>query len=80
MGSSPTDSTRSFGGLHMNVDLTYTCKDCGSYNKITSFWKWFWTPHLGSKKFLKCDYCSSEHFMKRENWTGPKWLDWPKNK
>jgi hypothetical protein len=65
----------------MKLDLTYTCKECSGENKITSFRKWFWTPHFGAKKWLKCSHCEAKrHFMKRENWSGPKWIDWPKNK
>ena len=64
----------------MKVDLTYTCRECGNKNKITSFWKWFWTPHFGAKKRLKCEHCSARrHYMKRENWSGPSWIDWPKD-
>ena len=62
------------------MELKYTCKYCGNENKITSFWKWFCTPHFGAKKWLKCEYCEAKkHFMKRENWSGPSWIDWPKD-
>jgi DNA-directed RNA polymerase subunit RPC12/RpoP len=64
----------------MKVNIDYICKECGSINKITSFWKWLWTPHFGYRKYLKCQHClSKRHFMSRKNWTGPKWLDWPKD-
>ena len=63
----------------MKVDLTYICKECGKENKITSFWKWFSTPHFGSKKWIKCEHCNAKkHFMQRKDWAGPKWLDWYK--
>ena len=63
----------------MKVDLTYICKECGKENKITSFWKWFSTPHFGSKKWIKCDHCSAKkHSMQRKDWSGPWWLDWSK--
>ena len=63
----------------MKIDLTYVCKECGEENKITSFWKWFSTPHFGSKKWIKCEHCNAKkHFMQRKNWSGPKWLDWYK--
>jgi DNA-directed RNA polymerase subunit RPC12/RpoP len=65
----------------MKIDLEYICRKCGEVNKITSFWKWFWTPHFGAKKWLSCIHCESKrHFMTRKGWTGPWWLDWPKNK
>lgn len=63
----------------MKIDLTYTCKHCGEDNKITSFWKWFSTPHFGSKKWIKCEHCSAKkHFMQRKGWSGPWWLDFYK--
>ena len=60
----------------MKVNIEYTCRECGKSNFITNFWKWFYTPHFGSKKWLKCQHCGKRHFMERTNWTGPKWLDW----
>ena len=34
-----------------------------------------------TKKWLKCAHCAAKkHFMKRENWSGHSWIDWPKNK
>jgi DNA-directed RNA polymerase subunit RPC12/RpoP len=62
------------------MNLKYTCKYCGKTNEINSFWKWFFTPHFGAKKWLKCKHCESKrHFMTRQNWTGPCWIDWPKD-
>lgn len=61
------------------MKVRYTCKHCEHTNEITSFWKWFWTPHLGAKKWLKCNYCEAKrHFMKRQD--GRKWFDWPTEK
>ena len=57
--------------------IKYTCRRCGATNAITSFWQWFFTPHFGSKKWLKCYQCELKNFMSRRGWTGPKWLDWP---
>jgi hypothetical protein len=62
------------------MNLKYTCKYCARTNEITNFWKWFFTPHFGAKKWLKCKHCASKrHFMYRQNWSGPKWVDWPKD-
>ena len=48
------------------MKVRYICKHCGNVNSIDSFWKWFWTPHLGAKKYLRCRHCYQEkHFMKR---------------
>ena len=63
----------------MKLNLKYTCRKCGETNTITGFWQWFWTPHFGSKKYIKCRECSVRNFMERQGWTGPKWLDWPKD-
>lgn len=61
------------------MKIRYICKYCGKVNSIDSFWKWFWAPHLGAKKYLKCRHCDAErHFMKR--WDNRKWIDWPKEK
>ena len=62
------------------MELKYTCKYCGETNEINSFSKWFCTPHFGAKKWLKCKHCTAKkHFMKRQNWSGPSWIDWPKD-
>ena len=60
-------------------ELKYTCRYCGETNTITTFWKWFWTPHFGAKKWIKCKYCEAKrHFMKRQDWNKPWWFDWYK--
>ena len=57
--------------------INYTCHHCGKTNTITTFWQWFWTPHYGSYKWIKCKHCSARpHFMARQNWNKPKWFDW----
>ena len=61
------------------MKIRYTCKYCGETNVIIKLWKWFWTPHFGVKKLIRCKYCGSKHYMERQNWSGPKWLDWPKD-
>ena len=58
--------------------VRYTCFYCHSTNTIYSPWKWFFTPHIGAKKWLKCRCCGIKHFMKRQD--GRKWLDWPVEK
>ena len=57
--------------------INYTCRHCGTTNTITAIWRWFWTPHMGSKKLIKCEYCGKRHFMTRQNYKY-KWLDWYK--
>jgi DNA-directed RNA polymerase subunit RPC12/RpoP len=60
-------------------EIKYTCRCCGKTNVITTFWKWFWTPHFGAKKWIKCKHCEAKrHFMERQNWNKPWWFDWYK--
>lgn len=61
------------------MKLKYTCRYCGFTNELVGFWKWFFTPHFGAKKWIRCEACNDKHFMKRQNWSGPKWIDWPKD-
>ena len=62
------------------MELKYTCKYCSETTLITSKLKWFFIPHFGAKKWLKCKHCDAKrHFMKRQNWSGPCWIDWPKD-
>ena len=64
----------------MNIKLHYTCKYCSKTNEITGLLKWFCTPHFGAKKWIKCKHCDAKkHFMERQNWSGPWWIDWPKD-
>jgi hypothetical protein len=60
------------------MKVRYTCRYCSKTNEITSFWKWFWTPHLGAKKLLECKHCKLISYMYRRD--GRKWLDWPTEK
>lgn len=63
----------------MKLNLKYTCRKCGATNTITSFWRWLSTPHFGNRKLLRCRECGEKNYMPRQGWTGPKWLDWPKD-
>ena len=57
--------------------INYTCRECGAINTITTFWRWFCTPHFGSKKFIKCKECGRKNYMERNGYKH-KWLDWYK--
>ena len=59
--------------------IYYVCQFCNHKTSIDSFWKWFFTPHFGNKKWLKCDRCKMKHFMARKDC---KWsmIDWPISK
>lgn len=60
-------------------EIKYTCRYCGETNTIKTFWGWFWTPHFGAKKWIKCKHCEAKrHFMKRQDWNKPWWFDWYK--
>lgn len=43
----------------------FRCKYCGYYN-VPSFWRWLFVPHIGSKRYLKCEACGERHFMRRK--------------
>ena len=60
----------------MKKTIYYTCRYCDHKNSITGFWRWFVTPHFGSKKWMKCSRCKQRSFMERLNWKH-KWLDLP---
>lgn len=61
------------------MKVRYICKYCGRATSIDSWWRWFFTPHFGAKKYLQCRHCySKRHFMKR--WDNRKWIDWPNEK
>ena len=55
--------------------LRYVCRKCGKINLIDNGFKWFFTPHLGARKCLKCIWCGYTRAMKR--FDGRKWLDLP---
>lgn len=58
--------------------IRYTCPVCGDPRFITSFWKWFSTPHFGARKYMECKRCGKTQLFNR--WDGRKWLDWPAEK
>ena len=61
------------------MKLRYVCKHCGRVTSINSVWEWFFTPHFGAKKWLKCRHCIAKRtFMSRSD--GRKWIDWPTEK
>lgn len=62
----------------MMKPINYICRHCGTTNTIKTFWRWFFTPHFGSKKWIKCKECERHSLMTRMDWEGPKWLDWYK--
>jgi hypothetical protein len=41
------------------------CKYCG-YEFTPSFWAWFFVPHIGSKRYFRCEACGDKHFMRRK--------------
>ena len=57
------------------MKLQYTCPICGDPHFITSFWKWFITPHFGARKYMKCKRCRKIRLFHR--WDGIKLLDLP---
>lgn len=45
--------------------FTFKCKYCG-YEFTPSFWKWLLVPHVGSKRYFRCEACGDKHFMRRK--------------
>jgi hypothetical protein len=45
----------------------FTCPNCGQ-KQIPSFWEWFFVPHIGSKRYLKCQdpACRKRSWMRRK--------------
>jgi C4-type Zn-finger protein len=60
------------------MKVRYTCPYCKETNELTNFWKWFTTPHFGTRKLIKCTRCQATSYMKRQD--GRKILDWPTEK
>lgn len=60
------------------MKIKYVCPKCGHRYYITSFWRWFFTPHFGASKFIRCPECNKVRLMHR--WDGRRWLDWPTEK
>ena len=43
----------------------FKCKYCGFQN-VPTFWTWFLVPHIGSRRYLRCEACNDQHFMRRK--------------
>ena len=57
------------------VSITYICKHCGHRHELNGFWRWFFTPHFGSRKFIRCTHCKKLTRMYRAD--GKKFFDTP---
>ena len=51
--------------LELRRKFTFKCKYCG-YEFTPSFWAWFFVPHIGSKRYFRCEACGDKHFMRRK--------------
>lgn len=45
--------------------FVFTCPKCG-HQFIPTFWAWFFVPHLGSRRYLKCEKCGKRTWMMRK--------------
>lgn len=45
--------------------FVFTCPHC-EHQFIPSFWTWFFVPHLGSRRYMKCEKCKKIHWMRRK--------------
>lgn len=43
----------------------FTCPKC-DHKFVPNFWRWIFVPHLGSKRYFKCDRCKHYSWMKRK--------------
>ena len=43
----------------------FTCGKCG-HQFIPSFWIWFFVPHFGSRRYMRCEKCKEIHWMRRK--------------
>lgn len=43
----------------------FTCPKC-DHKLVPNFWRWIFVPHLGSKRYFKCDRCRHYSWMKRK--------------
>ena len=51
--------------IELRKKFTFTCKNC-QYQFIPTFWRWFLVPHLGSKRYFRCDECKKLSWMRRK--------------
>ena len=45
--------------------FVFTCSNC-EHQSIPAFWAWFFVPHLGSRRYLKCEKCGKHTWMRRK--------------
>ena len=45
--------------------FVFTCPSCGKQFKPT-FWRWFLVPHIGSRRYFKCEQCKKISWMRRK--------------
>jgi predicted RNA-binding Zn-ribbon protein involved in translation (DUF1610 family) len=45
--------------------FVFTCRSC-EHQFIPTFWTWFFVPHIGSKRYLKCEKCDKHTWMRRK--------------
>lgn len=45
--------------------FVFTCHNC-EHQFIPTFWAWFFVPHIGSRRYLKCEKCGTRSFMRRK--------------
>lgn len=43
----------------------FTCPKCG-HQSIPTFWTWFLVPHIGSRRYMKCEKCHKLSWMRRK--------------
>jgi len=51
--------------LKVAEKFAFTCPKCG-HQFIPSFWTWFFVPHIGSRRYMKCEKCDKTSWMRRK--------------
>lgn len=51
--------------MKVAAKFVFTCRKC-EHQYIPSFWAWFFVPHIGSRRYLKCEKCKTRSFMRRK--------------
>ena len=45
--------------------FVFTCPKC-EHQFIPTFWTWIFVPHIGSRRYMKCEKCHKISWMRRK--------------
>lgn len=49
----------------VHAKFIFTCPRCG-HTFVPTFWRWFFVPHIGSRRYFKCAACKKYSYMRRK--------------